>query len=97
MAADKFAECQKTIASLGQQLTSLATLEDFLLDSENLLHLAGEEGMQLYENGVGEEWKLHLEKHSDAKKATNDWSYESYSLKNGSEWTPGLLLLDPAS
>ncbi|KOM30545.1 hypothetical protein LR48_Vigan01g009900 [Vigna angularis] len=35
LAADRFAECQKTIASLGQQLKCLATLEDFLLDSEN--------------------------------------------------------------
>lgn len=34
MAADKFAECQKTIASLGQQLKSLASLEDVLLDPE---------------------------------------------------------------
>lgn len=30
VAAGKLAECQKTIASLGQQLKSLATLEDFL-------------------------------------------------------------------
>lgn len=35
MAASRFAECQKTIASLGQQLKCLATLEDFLLDSDN--------------------------------------------------------------
>lgn len=37
VAATKFAECQKTIASLGRQLKSLATLEDFLIvvsDSE---------------------------------------------------------------
>ncbi|EXB53551.1 hypothetical protein L484_007922 [Morus notabilis] len=34
LAADKFAECQKTIASLGQQLKSLASLEDVLLDPE---------------------------------------------------------------
>ncbi|KAI4336477.1 hypothetical protein L6164_014999 [Bauhinia variegata] len=34
LAATRFAECQKTIASLGQQLKSLATLEDFLLDTE---------------------------------------------------------------
>ncbi|KAL6219724.1 hypothetical protein ACLB2K_007483 [Fragaria x ananassa] len=34
LAASKFAECQKTIASLGQQLKSLATLEDFLMDSD---------------------------------------------------------------
>ncbi|KAJ4844366.1 hypothetical protein Tsubulata_029730 [Turnera subulata] len=34
LAASKFAECQKTISSLGRQLKSLATLEDLLLDSE---------------------------------------------------------------
>ncbi|KAK6923697.1 Filament-like plant protein [Dillenia turbinata] len=34
VAATKFAECQKTIASLGRQLKSLATLEDFLNYSE---------------------------------------------------------------
>lgn len=34
IAARKFAECQKTIASLGCQLKSLATLEDFWTDSE---------------------------------------------------------------
>ncbi|ESW31882.1 hypothetical protein PHAVU_002G276100 [Phaseolus vulgaris] len=35
LAAGRFAECQKTIASLGQQLKCLATLEDFLLDTDN--------------------------------------------------------------
>ncbi|KZV51583.1 filament-like plant protein [Dorcoceras hygrometricum] len=35
-AADKLAECQKTIASLGRQLKSLATLEDFLMDNSNI-------------------------------------------------------------
>ncbi|KAG9443982.1 hypothetical protein H6P81_015322 [Aristolochia fimbriata] len=34
VAAGKLSECQKTIASLGRQLKSLATLEDFLLDPE---------------------------------------------------------------
>ncbi|PIN24247.1 hypothetical protein CDL12_03014 [Handroanthus impetiginosus] len=34
IAASKFAECQKTIASLDRQLKSLATLEDFLIESE---------------------------------------------------------------
>ncbi|KAK7316914.1 hypothetical protein RJT34_00726 [Clitoria ternatea] len=34
-AASRFAECRKTIESLGQQLKSLATLEDLLLDSES--------------------------------------------------------------
>ncbi|ESQ49546.1 hypothetical protein EUTSA_v10020230mg [Eutrema salsugineum] len=33
VAASKFAECQKTIASLGQRLQSLATLEDFLIET----------------------------------------------------------------
>ncbi|CAH8259414.1 unnamed protein product [Arabidopsis lyrata] len=33
VAASKFAECQRTIASLGQRLQSLATLENFLIES----------------------------------------------------------------
>ncbi|OMP01155.1 hypothetical protein COLO4_12114 [Corchorus olitorius] len=37
IAAGKLAECQKTIASLGQQLKSLATLEDFLIDYDKPL------------------------------------------------------------
>ncbi|KAF9608403.1 hypothetical protein IFM89_009769 [Coptis chinensis] len=37
VAAGKLAECQKTIASLGLQLKSLATLEDFMIDSERPL------------------------------------------------------------
>ncbi|KAH6835286.1 hypothetical protein C2S53_014992 [Perilla frutescens var. hirtella] len=36
IAADKLAECQKTIASLGMQLQSLATLEDFFIDTSNI-------------------------------------------------------------
>ncbi|KAG5041328.1 hypothetical protein JHK82_013437 [Glycine max] len=59
-AASRFAECQKTIASLGQQLKSLATLEDFLLDSDNPM----ESTCQVtkgHQNG-GEHLKLH---HSD--------------------------------
>ncbi|KAG8378261.1 hypothetical protein BUALT_Bualt08G0119200 [Buddleja alternifolia] len=36
VAADKRTECQKTIASLGRQLSSLATLEDFLIDTSNI-------------------------------------------------------------
>ncbi|XP_022880655.1 filament-like plant protein 3 [Olea europaea var. sylvestris] len=34
VAASKFTECQKTIASLSRQLKSLATFDDFLIDSE---------------------------------------------------------------
>lgn len=48
VAALKFTDCQRTIATLGRQLKSLATLEDFLLESsENApavagtIHLAG--------------------------------------------------------
>ncbi|KAL6504881.1 hypothetical protein OROHE_023639 [Orobanche hederae] len=37
IAADKLSECQKTIASLGRQLESLATLEDFLMDTSAIL------------------------------------------------------------
>ncbi|XP_073024640.1 filament-like plant protein isoform X1 [Primulina eburnea] len=36
VAADKLAECQKTIASLGKQLQSLATLENFLIDTSDI-------------------------------------------------------------
>ncbi|CAD5313400.1 unnamed protein product [Arabidopsis thaliana] len=35
-AAGKFADCQKTIASLGKQLQSLATLEEFLIDTASI-------------------------------------------------------------
>lgn len=42
VAAGKLAECQKTIASLGKQLKSLATFEDFLIDSEHPLELNGD-------------------------------------------------------
>ncbi|KAI3826789.1 hypothetical protein L1987_00845 [Smallanthus sonchifolius] len=36
MAGSKFAECQKTIASLSRQLKALATLDDFLIDTNSL-------------------------------------------------------------
>ncbi|CAN1234312.1 Filament-like plant protein (Fragment) [Linum perenne] len=36
LAAGKLAECQKTILSLGKQLKSLATLEDFLMDTNSI-------------------------------------------------------------
>ncbi|TKY56141.1 Filament plant protein [Spatholobus suberectus] len=54
LAAGKLAECQKTIASLGNQLKSLATLEDFLIDTASIPaspSLIGQAG--------GETWKLH--------------------------------------
>ncbi|KAF8405715.1 hypothetical protein HHK36_007792 [Tetracentron sinense] len=57
MAAGKLAECQKTIASLGRQLKSLATLEDFLVDSEKPLELTG--GGSPVPKDSGEPWKFH--------------------------------------
>ncbi|XP_031247401.1 filament-like plant protein 3 isoform X2 [Pistacia vera] len=58
VAANKFAECQKTIASLSRQLRSLATLEDFL-DSDTSLEFTGE-----VENG-GKSWSSHLSNRAD--------------------------------
>ncbi|KAL7263228.1 hypothetical protein ACSBR1_001409 [Camellia fascicularis] len=56
VAAGKLAECQKTIASLGRQLESLATLEDFLIDTANL---PGFSRGGLMIPRAGELWKLH--------------------------------------
>lgn len=93
VAASKFAECQKTIASLGQQLKSLATLEDFLTDSEKQLELSGE-GIQGPKN-VREPLKsqfsdLDLPKRdSESTKLVSDCSSLS---KNGSERESSLSL-----
>ena len=57
VAAGKLAECQKTIASLGQQLKSLATLEDFLIDTSSLPGLSASAQMVSKDNGGT--WKLH--------------------------------------
>ncbi|KAF5735511.1 Filament-like plant protein putative isoform 1 [Tripterygium wilfordii] len=56
VAAGKLAECQKTIASLGNQLKSLATLEDFLLDTTSLPKLST--GFSPIPRPC-EPWKLH--------------------------------------
>ncbi|PON47013.1 Filament-like protein [Parasponia andersonii] len=56
VAAGKLAECQKTIASLGNQLKSLATLEDFLIDASNLPEFSV--GASLIHR-TGEQWRLH--------------------------------------
>ncbi|KAL6992989.1 hypothetical protein U1Q18_011104 [Sarracenia purpurea var. burkii] len=58
VAASKLAECQKTIASLGKQLKSLATLDDFLMDSDKPLELP-REGPQLIEDGPESRRLLH--------------------------------------
>ncbi|KAH0662311.1 hypothetical protein KY284_027242 [Solanum tuberosum] len=84
VAADKLAECQKTIASLGKQLHSLATLEDFLIDTANLPGLSGEGSVVA--GASGEEWKLHVNEtftrnsNSDTPKIENS----SHSM-NGNE------------
>ncbi|XP_050251207.1 filament-like plant protein isoform X1 [Quercus robur] len=57
VAAGKLAECQKTIASLGNQLKSLATLEDFLIDPANLPEFSA--GASLIPKPEGDLWKLH--------------------------------------
>ncbi|CAI8605552.1 unnamed protein product [Vicia faba] len=55
LAAGKLAECQKTIASLGNQLKSLATLEDFLIDTAGIPSSPS----SLIANASGEMWKMH--------------------------------------
>ncbi|OVA11470.1 Filament-like plant protein [Macleaya cordata] len=61
VAAGKLAECQKTIASLGQQLKSLATLEDFMIDlAEKPLDVSVVGGSTPIPNkSGGEYWRLH--------------------------------------
>uniref|UniRef100_A0A1J3GWK6 Filament-like plant protein 1 n=1 Tax=Noccaea caerulescens TaxID=107243 RepID=A0A1J3GWK6_NOCCA len=53
-AAGKLANCQKTIASLGKQLQSLATLEDFLIDTASIP--VATNGVS---NSSSESWKVH--------------------------------------
>ncbi|KAK9162253.1 hypothetical protein Syun_003155 [Stephania yunnanensis] len=59
VAAGKLAECQKTIASLGKQLKSLASLEDFLVDTGKPLELSGGSPSA---KSSGESWTLHSNK-----------------------------------
>ncbi|WJX47810.1 hypothetical protein P8452_34457 [Trifolium repens] len=71
LATSKFAECQKTIASLGKQLKSLATLEDFLLESDNnTKELTCEVITQDPPQKEGE--KLKVVNHSDLSLAKRD-------------------------
>ncbi|KAL0323336.1 UNVERIFIED_CONTAM: Filament-like plant protein [Sesamum angustifolium] len=79
VAADKLAECQKTIASLGRQLKSLATLEDFLIDTSNLPGLSGG---QLVSRAGGEIWRITSNETPDRSRS----SMENYcNLGNGNE------------
>ncbi|KAF5457910.1 hypothetical protein F2P56_021982 [Juglans regia] len=78
VAAGKFAECQKTIASLGQQLKSLATLEDFLTDSEKPLELIGE-GTQGPKNGR-DPLKLQFSERGDGTRLSKSGSERESSF-----------------
>lgn len=69
VAAGKLAECQKTIASLGNQLKSLATLEDFLIDTANLPEFSA--GASLINKADGELWKLHCNGTFSPKRASD--------------------------
>ncbi|KAL8167216.1 hypothetical protein V2J09_008715 [Rumex salicifolius] len=57
-AAGKLEECQKTIASLGNQLKSLATLEDFFMDTASIPKFSGSAPL-IPNGGLSEMWKLH--------------------------------------
>lgn len=70
VAASKLADCQKTIASLGKQLKSLATLDDLFLDPDKLTEISEKESQPLNMN------KLMLESDSLASETVED-------VKNG--------------
>ncbi|PIN10224.1 hypothetical protein CDL12_17194 [Handroanthus impetiginosus] len=82
VAANKLAECQKTIASLGKQLKSLATLEDFLIDTSKIPGfckgpLVSDEGSEI--------WKLHSNdtfSDSDRSRTSTD---KGSRLENGND------------
>ncbi|CAL9215829.1 unnamed protein product [Arabidopsis halleri] len=77
-AEGKFADCQKTIASLGKQLQSLATLEDFLIDSASIPGSA----RSVNKNEVF----LGKDPH-ECNKTTNGRSLEFLAIKNSNNNT----------
>lgn len=89
MATSKFLECQKTIASLGKQLNSLATLEDFLLDSDNIpSELTCEVITQSPQNGV-EQLKPNHTDLSLSKRDSSNSSISHEKSRNGfGKFTP---------
>lgn len=83
VAADKLAECQKTIASLGRQLKSLATLEDFLTETPNVPRLRRGESAEPPAVGA-EPWKLHSnETFLPKRDPSSELSGEIPTLMNG--------------
>lgn len=57
VAAGRLSDCQKTIVSLRKQLESLATLEDFLIDTTNIPEFTA--GGSIVPRTNGEMWRLH--------------------------------------
>ncbi|KAK3428302.1 hypothetical protein EUGRSUZ_F04348 [Eucalyptus grandis] len=57
VAAGRLSDCQKTIVSLRKQLESLATLEDFLIDTTNIPEFTA--GGSIVPRTNGDMWKLH--------------------------------------
>ncbi|CAK7354660.1 unnamed protein product [Dovyalis caffra] len=74
VAASKLAECQKTISSLGLQLKSLATFDDFLLDSEKSSDVSSE---GLKGQADGEQWK------PDPRNLSSDRDSEVFQVSGG--------------
>ncbi|CAH8354711.1 unnamed protein product [Eruca vesicaria subsp. sativa] len=80
-AAGKLANCQKTIASLGKQLQSLATLEDFLVDTTSI-QVATTNGVSSCSNNT-ESWRVHKNdtymsrNHFESIKATKETSSDA--------------------
>ncbi|GAV71973.1 DUF869 domain-containing protein [Cephalotus follicularis] len=84
VAAGKLAECQKTIASLGKQLKSLATLEDFLIDTAGLPEFSARGSLDTKPND--ELWKCHSNETfspSDSATMTSEISSPSGSKNDG--------------
>lgn len=91
VAAGKLAECQKTIASLGNQLKSLAALEDFLIDTTQLPEFTASESLDATRDGE-EQCKhsngtLSPKRDSDYTKVVDD-NYELSMIKNEDDSTP---------
>ncbi|KAI6689408.1 hypothetical protein NL676_026236 [Syzygium grande] len=69
VAAGRLTECQKTIVSLRKQLESLATLEDFLIDTTNIPEFTA--GGSIVPRANGETWKLHSNRTFSPKRDAN--------------------------
>ncbi|KAJ8541714.1 hypothetical protein K7X08_002530 [Anisodus acutangulus] len=82
VAADKLAECQKTIASLGKQLQSLATLEDFLIDTANIPG-----GGSVAK--AGELWKLHVNETFTPKRDSDPSKVEEENASHSANGNEG--------